>query len=96
MFILNVSYSKNPVEVEPHIKAHGEWVGRYLKEGVFLFAGPKKSGLGGVIAVQSIAKDRLTQILAEDSYVQADVADYQVVDFDCKATQSTLEALKLA
>ncbi|BBB61892.1 hypothetical protein UNDKW_3619 [Undibacterium sp. KW1] len=96
MFILNASYSKNPGEVEPHIKAHGEWVSRYLKEGIFLFAGPKKSGLGGIIAVQSISKERLLQILAEDSYVQADVADYQIIDFDCKATQSTLEALKLA
>jgi len=96
MYILNVSYSKNPAEVEPQIKAHGEWVGRYLKEGVFLFAGPKKSELGGIIAVKSMAKEKLLQILAEDSYVQADVADYQIIDFDCKATQSTLEALKQA
>lgn len=96
MFILNVSYSKNPSEVEPHIKSHGVWVGRYLKEGVFLFAGPKKSGLGGVIAVQSMPKEKLLQILAEDSYVQADVADYQIIDFDCKAAQATLEALKMA
>ncbi|MFZ6746679.1 YciI family protein [Undibacterium sp. JH2W] len=96
MYLLNVSYSKNPAQVEAHIKSHGEWVGRYLKEGVFLFAGPKKSGLGGVIAVQSMEKEQLLQILAEDSYVQADVADYQILDFDCKATQAKLEALKLA
>jgi hypothetical protein len=44
MFLLNVSYIKAPSQVEPHIKAHGEWVAKYLAEGLFLFAGPKKSG----------------------------------------------------
>ncbi|MFZ6653755.1 YciI family protein [Undibacterium sp. TJN19] len=96
MYLLNVSYNKAPGLVEPHIKAHGEWVGRYLKEGAFLFAGPKKSGLGGVIAVQSMAKETLLQMLAEDSYVQHDVAEYQIIDFDCKAAQTALETLKLA
>jgi hypothetical protein len=24
------------------------------------------------------------RVLAEDSYVQADVAEYQILDFDCK------------
>ena len=66
MFILNVSYSKNPSEVEPHIKSHGVWVGRYLKEGVFLFAGPKKSGLGGVIAVQSMGLTERLRALDPD------------------------------
>ena len=52
MFLLTVSYIKPPAQVEPEIKAHGEWISRYLDEGIFLFAGPKKSGLGGVIAAK--------------------------------------------
>ncbi len=96
MFLLNVSYSKSPDAVTPHIKAHGEWVGRYLNEGVFLFAGPKKSGLGGVIGVKSMEKTKLMAMLAEDSYVQADVAEYQIMDFDCKVTHPELASLKLA
>jgi len=96
MYVLNISYTKSPAEVEPEVKAHGEWVSRYLKEGVFLFAGPKTSGLGGIIAVKGIDKKRLTEILAEDSYVRADVAEYQIVDFNCKVTQPALESLKAA
>jgi uncharacterized protein YciI len=93
MFLLNVSYIKTPSQVEPHVKAHGDWVARFLKEGVILFAGPKKSGLGGVIAVDGIDKQRLVEILAEDSYVQADVAEYQIIDFDCKIAQPVLAPL---
>ncbi len=96
MFLLNVSYIKSPAQVESEIPAHGEWVSRYLNEGVFLFAGPKRSGLGGVIAVKSIEKKRLMEILSEDSYVQADVAEYQIVEFDCKATLTAFESMKQA
>jgi uncharacterized protein YciI len=96
MFLLNVSYIKAPEEVAPHIAAHGEWVKQHFREGIFLFAGPKKSGLGGLIGVKAIDKQRLLMILAEDSYVKADVAEYQIIDFDCKATQSEIDALKAA
>ena len=94
MFLLNVSYSKAPDEVTPHVKPHGEWVTRYFKEGIFLFAGPKKSGLGGVIGAKAIEKRRLLEILAEDPYVKADVADVEIVDFDCKAATDAIAALK--
>ncbi len=96
MFLLNVSYTQSPDAVAPHVKAHGEWVTRYLHDGRFLFAGPKKSGLGGVIAVKHMDKAHLLAMLAEDSYLQADVAEYQIIDFDCKATRAELASLKLA
>ncbi|PRC92336.1 YciI family protein [Solimicrobium silvestre] len=96
MFLLNISYIKSLDQVEPQMKAHGEWVMRYLNEGIFLFGGPKKSGMGGVIGVKSIEKQQLMSILAEDSFVQADVAEYQIMDFNCKLADVKLESLKLA
>jgi hypothetical protein len=36
------------------------------------------------------------KILSEDSYVHADVAEYQIVDFDCKLARPGLESLQLA
>ena len=93
MFLLNVSYIKTPAQVEPQIKAHGEWVKHYLDKKIFIFAGPKKSGLGGVIATKAIEKTELMKILAEDSYVIADVAEYQIIDFDCKLAHESLLTL---
>jgi len=94
LFLLNVSYIKTPSQVEPHIKAHGEWVAKHLETGLFLFAGPKKSGLGGVIGVSTTEKENLMRVLAEDSYIQADVAEYQIIDFDCKVAALSVESLK--
>ena len=93
MYLLNITYSQPAAAVEPHIPSHGAWVRRHLDAGTFLFAGPKKSGLGGVILVKAIPKPELRQLLADDSYVQADVVDYQVVDFDCKLAAPALAAL---
>lgn len=93
MYILNVCYSKLPEQIAPHIDTHNVWVKKYFNEGVFLSAGPKKSKLGGVILVKSIEKDKLMKILAQDSYVQADVADYQIIEVDFKLAATDLENL---
>lgn len=96
MYLLIVSYTKPADEVTPHVETHSAWVKKYFSQGIFLMAGPKKSKLGGAILVKSIEKDMLKKIIAEDSYVQADVADYQIIDFDCKATAPGLESLVTA
>jgi uncharacterized protein YciI len=93
MYLLTVTYSQPAASVEPHVASHGAWVKRHLEAGTFLFAGPKKSGLGGVILAKAMPKPRLQQLLADDSYVQADVVDYQIVDFDCKLAVPELAAL---
>lgn len=94
MYVLNVSYAQAPALVEPHIPSHGAWVRKYLDAGIILAAGPKKSGLGGALLVRSLPRAELERMLSEDSYVQAGVADYQIIDFDCKAAVDALQALK--
>jgi len=93
MYLLNISYAQPPSTVQPHVAEHGAWVKQHIDAGNFLFAGPKKSGLGGVILVRSIPKSELQNLLANDSYVKADVVDYQIVDFDCKLTVDGLDQL---
>jgi uncharacterized protein YciI len=93
MYLLNVSYSQSPVMVEPHALAHSAWVRQHMDKGTFLFAGPKNSGLGGVILVKSIPRHELQSLLSEDSYVLGDVAEYQILDFECKLIGPGLQAL---
>ncbi|AIY39411.1 hypothetical protein LT85_0251 [Collimonas arenae] len=93
MYILNISYSQAPAAVQPYIPSHGAWVKQHIDDGSFLFAGPKKSGLGGMILASAMPKPALLALLAGDSYVQADVADYQIAEFDCKIAARTLESL---
>lgn len=93
MYLLNVNYTTQPENVQVHAETHSAWVKKYIENGTFLFAGPKKSKLGGAILVKSIDKPCLLKILEEDSYVQNDVADYQIIDFDCKLAAKELQSL---
>jgi uncharacterized protein YciI len=93
MFLLIASHIKPASEVAAQAEQHGTWVKKYLNEGVFLFAGPKKSTLGGVILTKSIDKELLNKILSEDSYIKEDVCEYQIIDFACKVAAPGLELL---
>lgn len=96
MYVLNLSYSKSPAEVEPVYAPHMDWVKKYVADGTFLVAAAKKSGLGGILLVKSIDKRELQRIIAEDPYVTEDVGEYQIADIDVKLAQPMYEALKQA
>ena len=93
MYLIIVSYSQPPNIVEPHFKEHCKWLNKYINLGIFLASGPKKSHLGGAFLVRSIHKKELNEILAEDSYYKADVADYLITEIDCKLAAKGFEKL---
>ncbi|OGT63251.1 MAG: hypothetical protein A3E85_06065 [Gammaproteobacteria bacterium RIFCSPHIGHO2_12_FULL_45_12] len=93
MYLLNVSYTALPENVLLHSESHSAWVKKYFDNGTFLFAGPKKSKLGGAILAKSIDKKLLMKILSEDSYVKNDVVEYHITDFDCKLLSPELQYL---
>jgi len=93
MYVLNITYSQPLVSVQPHMAGHSEWVRQQLERGDFLAAGPKKSGLGGIILSRSMPRQELRALLTADPYVSADVAEYQVSEFDCRLTIAELRTL---
>ena len=93
MYLLLVSYTKPVEEVAPFVPSHAEWVNKYFKQGLFLMAGPKKNKFGGAILTKSIDRNELNKIIAEDSFITGGVAEYQIVDFDCKLAAEGLEVL---
>ncbi len=83
MYLLNISYVQPLESVHPHAAAHKTWVKRHIDDGTFLFAGPKFSGLGGIIVTRAVSRQDLKAMIAEDPFVQADVADVEIVAFNC-------------
>lgn len=94
MFVLIAHYSQVPELVAPHIPAHRDWVKQYVETGVIVAAGPKRNGLGGVCLMRSMPREELQKILEQDSYVQANVVEYQVIELDFTVASAAFEALK--
>jgi uncharacterized protein YciI len=93
MYLLDVSYKTHPNAVEPHAQTHGAWIKKHIERGDFLIAGPKASGLGGVILARAMDKAQVLEIIQGDSYVQADVAEYSIIAFTSKIAAKEVAAL---
>ena len=94
MYLLIVDYTKPAADVAPHKEAHQQWVKQQLANDNICAAGPMKNQLGGVLFAKSMDKDVLKGIIASDPYVIADVADYRIIDFNCKVTSDPLSELQ--
>jgi uncharacterized protein YciI len=82
MFLIISNYVVPTTDVDPHRAQHGEWVKQYINSGDFILAGPRRGKNGGVIVSRSMDKERLMKILAEDSFVNENLVEVQIVDFD--------------
>ncbi|MDB6141553.1 MAG: cyclohydrolase [Pseudomonas sp.] len=96
MYIVSLTLTQPAEQVEPHNKTHGEWVRRYIEEGLILFGSVKTADRGGVILVKSVPQEELDRALAEDSYVMAGVGTYEITPIAVKLTQPWLNDLKTA
>lgn len=96
MFLISLTLTATADQIEPHNKAHGEWVRHYITEGKFLLAGQKKNSSGGVLLATGLDAVELARVLGEDSYVMASLGSYEVTECAIKLTQPWLEGLKAA
>ncbi|MFN7096179.1 MAG: YciI family protein [Gammaproteobacteria bacterium] len=93
MYILVVNIIANQKTVEVHAERHRNWVKQCLQQGLFLAAGARTDQRGGVILAKSRDMGSLKKLLDEDIYVQAKVAEYQIITIDCKFTAPGYENL---
>ncbi len=94
MFLIISNYIVPTTQVDPHRAQHSEWVEQYIKSSDFILAGPRRGKNGGVIVSRSMDKDRLMQILAEDSFVIENLVEMQIVDFDASFTSDAFKKLQ--
>jgi uncharacterized protein YciI len=95
MYIIDLTFTQPAEKVEPHNKSHGEWVRRYIEEGLILFGSVKTESRGGVILMKNISREEIDRVLAEDSYVIAAVGTYEITPISVKLTQPWLSDLKV-
>lgn len=82
MFIINTNFSTNPELAIPHSLPHKEWVKKYVNNGVFIFAGPRTDGDGGIIVADGIDIDQLKNILNEDPFVIFNLIVFDIKEFN--------------
>ena len=93
MFILLVTYKAEMAEVDRHLDAHVEWLKAGYADGMLLAWGRKVPRTGGVILARG-GRAKVEAYVAQDPFMLADVADYEIVEFAASMAAPGLEALK--
>ncbi len=86
MVIIELKYKKPLAMVEGYLEGHQKFLQKYYGQGIFLLSGPKHPCTGNVI-VATGDFEMARNVIKEDPFYQAEVAEYNIIEFD--ASKST-------
>ena len=89
-FVLDIIYTQGAEAVNPHLKAHRQYLTRNYKNGRFLASGRKDPRTGGIIIAVG-ARNEISEVAAEDPFVVNGLAEYVITEFIPTMTSPHLE-----
>lgn len=81
MFVVILTYTRPLEEVDAHLEAHSQYLGRQYQQGVFIASGRQVPRTGGVILARAASREALQQVLEQDPFWAHGLAEYQVIEF---------------
>lgn len=85
MFAFHSVYLKPLEEVDKHLAAHRAFLKNLYERGITICSGPQIPRTGGFILLNAASKEEATGFMKDDPYVIFGVADYTVIEFECKS-----------
>lgn len=94
LHLLRLEYTRSEEDAEPHVAAHVAFLERHHGAGTFLLSGQTvPSSEGGLIIVAGVDRQEAEKIAAEDPFVQAGVALYDITTIAPGRAHPALAAL---
>lgn len=94
MFIVSLTYIKPLEEVDANLEAHVKYLNTQYEKNNFIASGRKVPRTGGVILSKMESLEALKEVLAEDPFAKAGLAEYDIIEFIPSMTSSEFENLK--
>lgn len=82
MFVVSLHYKVGLDVMDKYRPAHLDWLKKGYADGKLLASGRKNPPTGGVILTRAMPRADLDALLATDPFAQADLAEYQVTEFN--------------
>jgi uncharacterized protein YciI len=92
-YVLNLTYIRPLAEVEAVLDAHSHYLDSAFQRGAFLLSGRKDPWTGGIIFARAASRDDLERIIAEDPFLTAQVATYEIMAFRPTRASADLAAV---
>ncbi len=81
MYIILIKYIKPLVEVDQFIPPHIAFLDTQYQKGIFIASGARVPRTGGVILAVGNDRTTIDDILKQDPFYIANVAEYEVIEF---------------
>ena len=81
MYVILLKYIKPLEEVDTLLAAHIEFLDTQYKKGIFIASGAQIPRTGGVILAAGLDIAALNDILKQDPFSMAKVAEYEIIEF---------------
>lgn len=81
MFIVQLTYKTPLTEVDKYLQAHRQFLDYHYKQGLLIASGPLKPRTGGIIIAATSDRAHLEEVIKQDPYYLAEIADYQIIEF---------------
>ena len=93
MFIVLLTYKADLAELDKHLDAHRAWLREGVASGRLMVAGRLVPRIGGAMFVRAADRAEAEAWLRTDPFAIADVADYQLLEYDPTVIAPGLEAI---
>ena len=91
MFIVFLKFSDNRQQAPEYMDAHNEWIERGFEDAVFLLVGSLQAG--GAILAHNTSMEALSQRVAEDPFVAANVVSAEIEEISAHRAEPRLQFL---
>jgi uncharacterized protein YciI len=81
MFVIELSYKADLVEIDAHMAAHVRFLKKYYASGHFLVSGRKIPRDGGIILAVGKDRQEIEVIVKEDPFYARGLADFRIIEF---------------
>jgi len=94
VFIVSLTYIKPLEEVDANLEAHVKYLNIQYEKKNFIASGKKVPRTGGVILSKMESLEALKEVLCEDPFAKAGLAEYDIIEFIPSMTSSEFENLE--
>jgi len=94
MYVIVLHYKVGIDVIDRWRPAHLGWLQKYYDAGYFVASGRQNPLVGGVILSRQMPRTELDKLLAEDPFIENDLADTIVIEFLPHMTAPGFESLK--
>ncbi len=92
MFVIDLIYKADLVQIDAHMTAHVRFLKKYYAAGNFLVSGRKIPRDGGIILAVGKSRQEIETLIQEDPFYAHGLAEFRIIEFRASQRADDIQA----